>query len=62
MVITRKEMHKILDIFEKFSSVDSIELTYEACAIGSTLDAAVETNIKDTYGRFTIPITTSEDW
>jgi len=61
--LTREDLTSILDIFNKFPEVHSLEVTVDhGSGIGANVTVALNTTINDYSGTFEIDITDVSTW
>jgi hypothetical protein len=63
ILLSRREVQNILDVMDNFPQKESYEFDYRTGGgIGATLDMIIPTVIDGIHGKFTVEITTPEDW
>jgi hypothetical protein len=63
MYITKKDAEKILDVMNKFPEDTVYRLAMDnSSGIGSTMTLTVETTVEGLAGKFTVEISSVENW
>lgn len=63
MYLHRDDIKRMMEIFNKFPDVEVAEITQDSSSgIGSHTTMIIDTNIKDTSGRFEVVISSVENW
>lgn len=63
LILSRKELEKIVDIVSQFNDVDRFEITEKRkSGIGSILTLTFESELNSTKGEFSVEISGVESW